>query len=295
MLRSSFVRFSPLVLTAAFFATACSASSRDSSKTGTGDNDGGAGTLADGGGIITPSGEGDSGPDAGCTQNVDIVFVMDVSSSMDAFLNKLAQEMAAVDTSIKTISPSANPYYGLAVFVDDVKLLNNGQPFVNVDTLKQEFSHWADYSKSNLELDETTTNTTWPENSLDAIYAAANSFTWRPGSLRIVIHTTDDTFWNGPTSQNGIAIQHGYQETVTKLTGQQVRVFSFASKLGGPDEKDDTSMGWFGPYQGMDAIPKATGGEAYELDGVLKGNVSLSTSIHDLVAETFCKPYPQIH
>lgn len=235
----------------------------------------------------------DGGSNAACTQNVDIVFVMDVSTSMGAFLKKLAQEMEAVDTSLKTISPTASPYYGLTVFVDDARLLNNGAPFQNAASVKGEFEKWAAFTFGNQQVGGGGSNNTWPENSLDALYAATN-FSWRPGSLRIVIHTTDDTFWDGPTSKDGVSIQHSYAETVKALQDKQIRVFSFASKKGGSSENDDVAPGWFVPYKGQDPIPKATFGEAYELDGVLKGQASLSSSIYGLVSETFCKPYSPI-
>ncbi len=269
-------------------ALACSASSRDSNKAAGGD--GGVGTP---GSIVGPD---DAGQDGGgdCAQNIDIVFVMDVSTSMDGFLNKLAQEMPVVDQKLKAISPVANPYYGLAVFVDDAMLLNNGNPFQNVDSLKQEFEKWAKFAKGNSELSGNGSNMTYPENSLDALYAAADGFHWRPGSLRIVIHTTDDTFWNGPTTQDGVNIQHSYPATVKKLIDTQVRDFSYASKLGGSDETTDVSMGWFGPYQGQDSIPKATFGDVYELADVVSGKVSLANSIEKLVQDTFCKPYAPV-
>ncbi len=270
----------------------CSASERDSNVVKS-SLDGGIPEGA----IVDPSiGTDDAqARDAGCTQLIDIVFVMDVSSSMDAFLDKLAQEMEAVDAALKAISPTASPYYGLAVFVDDAKLLNKGLPFQNAAALKGEFSQWAKFTFLNKQIDSTGSNSTWPENSLDALYAAASNFSWREGSLRIVLHTTDDTFWNGPTTQDGMSIAHGYQETVQKLQAQQVRVFSFASKFGGPSETTDVSMGWFGPYQGQDAIPKATFGGVFELAQVVSGQTSLAKSIEGLVTSTLCKPYSELN
>lgn len=288
-------RLSFLVPCALFTFAAAGCSSADRTPLDRGPTPGasaGAGTF-----VNAPTVEGEKPPvdPASCGQNVDIVFVMDVSTSMDVFLNKLAQEIVGVDTSIKGISSNISPYYGLAVFVDDTKMLNNGKPFQNVDALRAEFQKWANFSSSNQQLEAAETNMTWPENSIDALHEAATSFSWRPGSLRIAIHTTDDTFWEGPRSENGVAIQHGYLETVQKLRDQQVRVFSFASKLGGQSENLDVSMGWFSPYKGQDPIPNATYGGAFELGQVLNGQTSLSSSIYGLVKDTLCKPYPKIN
>jgi hypothetical protein len=219
---------------------------------------------------------------------------MDVSTSMGAFLSKLSQEIDTVDKSVNALSNSAIPHYGLAVFVDDAKLLNNGAPFQNVAVLRKEFDSWASFTSTNQELGGGETNSTWPENSIDALYSAAKSYAWRPGSLRIIIHTTDDTFWNGPVNENDVLIQHGYQETLQTLLDQEIRVFSFAAKHGGPDETDDVSQGWFKPYGNQAPIPTATGGFAYELEGVVSGQTSLSASIEKIVADTLCQPYPHV-
>ena len=40
-------------------------------------------------------------------------------------------------------------------------------------------------------------------------------------TLRLVIHTTDDTFWDGPTVGNGVDIQYGYADTVAALQQAQ--------------------------------------------------------------------------
>jgi len=281
-------------------AAACSASSEgdgtfEGDTTGS-DGSGAAGTSGgDGGSISVGTGVGGgTGGSTSCTQSVDIVFVMDVSTSMDAFLSKLADEIPVVDAKVKEIAPQSIPHYGLVVFVDDVAFENAAGPYQDVFMLEQDFSSWASFSASQSQVSGMGSNTTYPENSLDALYDAATKFAWRPAeeTLRIVIHTTDDTFWDGPTNQDGVAILHGYAETVDALQQQQVRAFSFANKMGGAWEGVDVSAGWFGPYLGNEAIPDATGGGVFELDQVLQGQVSLSASINQSVVDSFCQPYP---
>jgi hypothetical protein len=280
---------------------ACSSANSDAGGSG-GSGVGGAGaggTSGSGGsGGLALGGSGGSAggaPDAGgCNQAIDIVFVMDVSTSMGPFLSKLANEIQAVDTAVKALNLTVTPHYGLVVFVDDTTFANSAKPYADVTTLATDFKTWASFTSSNQQTSGGGTNSTWPENSLDALYRAAAEFDWRPAAstLRIVIHTTDDTFWQGPTTQDGVQILHDYQGTVSALQGAEVRVFSFASKLGGPFENEDVSAGWFGPYQGMTSLPDATGGGVYELDGVLNGSISLSAAIPAAVKDTLCKPYP---
>jgi hypothetical protein len=231
-----------------------------------------------------------------CEQDVDIVFVMDVSTSMDGFLTALANDIASVDQAIQALELPGQPHYGLVVFVDDFAILNTGTPYADIPTLQADFNEWATFTASNQQVAGGNQNTTWPENSLDALYAAATAFQWRPAAdtLRIVIHTTDDTFWEGPSNQNGVAIQHGYDTVVTALQEQQIRVFSYTAQIGGMCECMDVTPGWSAPYAGKTAIPEATGGAVYDIDLVLAGQASLSDAIPDAVEETMCDPYPPV-
>lgn len=259
---------------------------------------GGSGGIAlggSGGGLdIDGGGATGGGSGGGCSQAIDIVFSMDVSTSMGAFLNKLADEIEAVDTAVKALNLTAEPHYGLIVFVDDTLFANSSQPYADVLTLKTDFKSWASFTSSNQQTAGGNANTTFPENSLDALYRAAKEFAWRPKetTLRLVIHTTDDTFVQGPTTHNGVQVLHNYPETVKQLQDQQVRVFGFASLLGGPFETDDVSQGWFTTVAGSPSIPDATGGGVYKLDDVMSGTVSLSDAIPAAVKDTYCKPYP---
>lgn len=294
-------------LAALVVAAGCSASDGggDGGNGGGGSGSGGSGvggsgnsgSGASGGALIDAGGSGGSGADGGteaCDDTVDIVFVMDVSTSMGPFLNKLAQEITVVDNAIKSLNLIAPPQYGLVVFVDDTKFSNNGQPYTDLNQLKTDFQTWSSFTSTNQQVNGGGQNTTWPENSLDALYRAAQEFPWRPETqtLRMIIHTTDDTFWEGPTTQDGVQIQHAYYETSQLLQQQKIRVFSFASKLGGLCECLDVAPGWFAGHQGMAPIPMATGGEAWDINQVLGGQISLSAAINGAVEQSRCKPYP---
>jgi hypothetical protein len=232
-------------------------------------------------------------PMARCESGIDIVFVMDVSTTMGEFLGLMADEMLAVDAAIQELDLPTEPHYGLAVFVDDAALLNDGMPYADAVALRDDFIFWSNFTASNQQVGGGNSNGTWTENSLDALYLAAADFDWRPTqtTTRIVIHTTDDTFWDGPTVGNGIPIQHGYTETVEELQDAMVRVYSFADQIGGSCECQDVSYGWSTPYQGMLPIPEATDGGVYDINQILSGTVSLADAINTAVEESYCDPY----
>lgn len=232
----------------------------------------------------------------GCQQAVDIVFTMDVSTTMAGFINILANEILAVDAAIQDLELPLAPHYGLAVFVDDAVLLNNGAPYADAVALRDDFLMWSAFTATNQQVGGGNSNGTWSENSLDAIYFAADQFEWRPAdtTIRMIIHTTDDTFWDGPTIGNGIPIQHGYAETVQRMQDQEVRGYVFADDIGGSCECDDVTPGWSTPYMGMLPIPEATDGSVYDINEILAGLVSLADAINGAVEESYCDPYTPV-
>lgn len=230
-----------------------------------------------------------------CKLNIDIVFVMDVSTSMAAILQKLEEEILAVDAAILALELPTAVHYGLVVFVDDAKIINNGAPYVDVQQLKSDFNDWRTFTQSNSQVSGNGSNFDWPENTLDALFLGSGAFQWRPTeqTLRMIIHTTDDTFGDKGAIQSGVTIMHGYDETVQALQDREVRVFSFADddKTGGPGDNEDVSMGFFTPYQGKTPIPDATDGGAFNINDVYAGQLSLSAAINSSVAESLCMQY----
>ena len=229
-----------------------------------------------------------------CDEDVDIVFVMDVSTSMGPFLSTLADEILVVDQALAALELPNPPHYGLVVFVDDTALLGGGAPYADVATLQDDFRMWSTFTSTNQQVAGGNSNSTWPENSLDALHAAAAGFQWRQDAARLVIHTTDDTFWEGPSTQNGVAIQHDYAGTVDALQSREIRVFSFAAQIGGSCECEDVTPGWSAPYLGMPAIPEATDGDVFDIDLVLAGQVSLADAINGAIETSMCDPYDPI-
>ena len=235
-------------------------------------------------------------PGSECESGIDIVFVMDVSTSMGGFLAQMANEILEVDAAIQALDLPTETHYGLAVFVDDAALLNAGAPYADAAALQADFIMWSNFTASNEQVGGGNSNYTWTENSIDAIYLAATGFQWRPAqtTTRIVIHTTDDTFWDGPTNGNGVPIQHGYAETVQALQDATVRAYSFADQIGGACGCDDVTPGWSTPYMGMLPMPEATDGTVFDINQILGGTVSLADAINTAVEESYCDPYEPV-
>jgi hypothetical protein len=267
----------------------------------------------------------DSGP---CEDVVDVVFVLDVSSSMDFILDKLKTEIDSVVTAATALAPE--PHFGLIAFVDNFKLddtgpLEGGKVHTAGDTLKVAFQYYKDtYTTPNRNPGDgptgpTTQNPICEENSLDALYAAASDFPWRETASRVVILVTDDTFLERPdnygdrdgdglTDKTDFPREGDYPalrtlaETTDALRTNRTRVFSF-TRLQAPGPFDLTKCGtgrrlpwaavtngWSAPYNGADPIPLRTDGSNFDIDQVKAGSLSLSATINQVVLSSYCNP-----
>lgn len=273
----------------------------DDASAGSADGDGPSGGVADAtaaavldvGDAMATGNAADNGED--CEQDIDVVFVMDVSTSMGPFLAKLADEILVVDQAIAELGLPNPPHYGLVAFVDDAAILNAGTSYADVETLRADFESWSSFTATNEQVGGGNHNSTWPENSLDGLFLAAAEFQWRPQgdtTLRMIIHTTDDTFWNGPTQGNGVPVTDSFDDVVGALQERQIRMFSFAAQIGGQCECEDVTPGWSSPFEGKPALPESTDGAVFDIDLVLSGQLSLADAINGVIEEKMCDPYP---
>lgn len=265
----------------------------------------------------------DAGP---CNDVVDVVFVLDTSSSMGFILQQLEQQIADVVTASNALAPDA--HFGLIVFQDNHKLdptgpLSGGTIHTAAATLQAAFANYrTNYTNNNRNPGDgitgpTTQNPICEENSLDALYAAAAEFPWRPNATRVVIAVTDDTFLEKPdnygdrdgdglTNKTDFPKEGNYPaardmaETVTALKNAKVRVFSF-SRITQPSILDRCGTGrrlpwsaitdgWSTPYKGAAPIPMQTDGANYDLDQVKAGTLSLKATINQVVLDSYCDP-----
>ncbi len=271
----------------------------------------------------TQQGSADAGD---CHDVVDVVFVLDVSSSMDFVLDKLDTEIDGVVTAANHLAPDA--HFGLIAFADNYKLDATGaMGTIHTDgtTLKAAFQNYkTNYTTPNRNPGDglsgpTQQNPICEENSLDSLHAAAAEFPWRPNATRVVILVTDDTFLEKPDNygdrdgdgkedktdfprEGNYPAMWNVADTVGALKQQKARVFGFTRlKPPGPFDLSkcgtgrrlpwaSVSDGWSTPYKSQTPIPMATDGKNFDLDMVKAGALSLSTTINEVVLESYCNP-----
>jgi hypothetical protein len=262
-----------------------------------------------------------------CTDSVDVVFALDVSSSMEFVLDKLSAEIDKVVTAAAALAPE--PHFGLIAFADNWAIdgtgpLEGGKVHTQGATLKSAFQHYKDiYTKNNRNPGDgptgpDTQNPICEENSLDALHASTTEFPWRASATRVVIVVTDDTFLERPDNygdrdndgkwdktdfpkEGNYPATFTLSETVEALKSKSVRVFSFTRlkppampKLycGTGRRLPDAAMpwGWSLPYNGAVPIPDSTAGKNFDIELVRSGKLSLSDTINNVVVESYCHP-----
>ena len=270
------------------------------------------------------TGDGSTTDSTPCEDVVDVVFVLDTSSSMGFVLQQLEQQIEQVVTASNMLA--ADAHFGLVVFQDNHAIDMTG-PLGAVHTsgatLQTAFRYYRDnFTAQNRNPGDgitgpTTQNPICEENSLDALHAAATAFPWRPNATRVIILATDDTFLERPdnygdrdgdglTNKTDFPREGHYPaaqtltETVAALKTNRIRVFSF-SRITQPNILErcgtgrrlpwaDITDGWTTPYANQPPIPDQTDGSNFDLDKVKNGQLSLSATINQVVLESYCEP-----
>jgi len=283
--------------------------------------------------VTSPTGPVGTKSDAStgdCNDVIDVVLALDVSSSMGFVLDALQENIGGVVNQANMLAPDA--HFGLLPFVDNYAFdrtgpLEGGLVHTQASTLQSAFATIRDtYTTPNRNPGDgpsgpTTQNPICEENALDALYAAAAEFPWRPNATRVVIVATDDSFLEAPDnygdrdgdgqtnqtsypSEGDYPAKHNIADTVKKLQDEKVRVFSFARK-GFPGnfiqpcgcgtgcrlgDSMHTGDGWWVPYGSNPPIPDATDGKNFDLEAVQNETLSLSDTISQVVVESYCVP-----
>jgi hypothetical protein len=263
---------------------------------------------------------------------VDLVFVLDISSSMLFVLNQLRDDIGGVVQSAAALG-NGDPHFGLVTFVDNALLdpsgpLSGGLVHTEAGSLQAAFQHYADvytaFDRNPADGPDgpTLQNPICEENANDALYLAATTFPWREGTSHVIIVATDDTFLERPDNygdrdgdgltdktdfprEGDYPAQWTLAETVDVLKANGVRVFAF-TRLVPPGILDPTrcgtgrrlpweaiSDGWSAPYAGQPPIPDATSARNYDLDAVRNGSLALTETINEVVVESNCNPIPE--
>jgi len=333
--------FNWLLGSALLVFTGCSAGGDDqplSNGGGSGGEAGSGGTAATGG--FAAGSQGGSGgsfldssvsPDASnvCTDSIDVVFVLDVSSSMGFVLDKLSNEIDGVvnaATKLTQDSGANPPHFGLVPFVDNHVIdlggaENDGAVHLDGNSLRNAFQfHRNTFTTPNRNPGDgpnglTMQNPICEENALDALHATALDFPWRPNATRIIILASDDTFLERPDNygdrdNDGLTDKTDYPregnypalwtvpETVEALKTAKVRLFAFTAR-GDAAQQCGTgrrllwearAAGWSAPYFSNPPLPDSTDGANFDLELVRSGSMSLSDTINDVVLNSYCNP-----
>jgi hypothetical protein len=253
------------------------------------------------GGVLDMSAIRDSdivAPDWGttneCSDALDVVFVLDVSTTMADDLARIRSGIGAVWDAALALSPSAQ--FSMVVFVDDAVAVDDCTPFPTKESLASAFDYWSDFCSDNASPVSGVQNGDCAENSLDALYIAATECPWRSPSTRLVVHVTDDTFAERPTELSGeVPVQRSYDEVVNILTDNEIRVGAFAVPNGNRPSWCSTSgtigNGFFTPWNGNIALPNVTGGRAWNILETRDGRLDMQRAITELVNDEFCTLY----
>lgn len=214
---------------------------------------------------------------------LDVVFVLDVSTSMDEAIGSLRSGIRDVWDAASRLSPAAR--FSLIVFVDDALAVNGCEPFASVEALSSSFNQWQSFCASNESPVSGAENFDFPENSLDALQLAVNACTFRAGATRIVVHVTDDTFLEPPSRFSGaIPAQYAFHEVSTSYVENELRLASFHDVSRYP-------QGFSTPYAGAPGLVDATHGASFSLGAVVDGDLNMGTAIQGFIEEEYCTPF----
>ena len=252
-------------------------------------------------GGMTGSDTGTPGVDgmiSACSDPLDIVFVIDVSTSMADEIERVRVGMDSIWAAASALT--SNTRFGLVVFVDNVIAVGGCSSFASIGEFQAEFARWRDFTTTNNQPAGGNMNSDCAENSLDALHDAANECPWRDGATHIVIHVTDDTFAERPDvlsppifGPGGIPVERTYTETVAALVAAEVRVGTFAAPgprefCGALEPSINVGPGFHEPYMAMDSIPTATGGRAWSIRDVRAGTLDMAEAIAEFAEDEYC-------
>ena len=127
-----------------------------------------------------------------------------------------------------------------------------------------------------------------PENTLGALQRSLRDFDFRPGSRRVFVLMTDDTFLEPPAVfSDGTPALASYAEVARALRENEVRLVSVHASARGEGLSSD--------HAGSPSLVTATRGTWFELADVSSGALALDALLADVVAGGACEGTPTLH
>lgn len=217
-------------------------------------------------------------PSAADPESLDLVFVLDISTTMD----EIAPLRAAIAEFFDSVAARGlDVRFGLTTFENDVIVHRRGAFlerkafFEELDSQLVEGSWVPDPDSPRQAL-----NFELQENVLDALYRSATYFPFRPEARRAFFLMTDDTFLEPPAVfSDGTRARHSYAEVAEALREKDVRLFSaHASEKG---------RGLSSSYGDQPSLVTGSGGRWIELSAVSAD--SLNGILEDLLESATCR------
>ncbi len=232
-----------------------------------------------------------------CSEPLDLVIVLDVSSSMTDDVARLRDLAPTIFADALEASSAAQ--VSLVVFVDDARAVMDCVPFDSAETLAGELDQWRVFTATNTSPVSGIANVDCVENSLDAIATAITGCEWRDGA-RVILHVTDDTFAERPAVLSGpfgpgVLVASTYIEVSDALAREDITLAALTANgagasCGGPTVSPDVGRGFHMPYGTDVSLPTRTGGEAWDLRAVRDGTFDLAPAIRALLSRRACAP-----
>ncbi len=218
-------------------------------------------------------------PDLDALRPLDLIFVLDVSTTMNEMANLRA---GIVDLFDFIESNELDVRFGLTTFENDV-VVHRDAEFLDRAAFFEEFDSQLlkDVWVPDPDRPRQLVNFDFPENILDAVYRSADEFPFRAGSRRFILLMTDDTFLEPPSVfSDGTPALWSYKQVSQRLVEQEVRVFSLHESAKG--------RGLSSNYKGRPSLVTLTNGVWFELAAVDEGTLTLAALLGDLVVGPTC-------
>ena len=232
-----------------------------------------------------------------CSEPLDLVIVLDVSSSMTDDVARLRDLAPTIFADARAASTAAQ--ISLVVFVDDARAVAGCEPFESAELLAGELDQWRVFTETNRSPVSDLENVDCVENSLDAIATALTGCEWREGE-RVILHVTDDTFAERPAVLSGpfgpgVLVASTYVEVSDALAREDTTFFALTANgpgasCGGPATSPDVGRGFHMPYGTDVSLPTRTSGEAWDLRAMRDGTFDLAPALASALSRRVCVP-----
>lgn len=227
--------------------------------------------------------------DAGCVQGdlvrrYEVYFVLDVSGSMEVFLDDLAAELGSLALGFPERDRNDDRVivnYYVVGFVNDVKLFPAGaERMTSHIAVGYAIREAIAAAEGNINLNNATPNADADENLMDALGAVIDNAPSADATL--VLIATDQGFREaGQVLSGGVQVQRSYDEVFAGLKDLGVRVHAFV-----PGPLDGLTR----PYREQPALTTIGDGEIFLLEDLTAARESIQHTLLDIAQGASCNP-----